>query len=127
MSATETITCEIAISKLSDRICLELMRGGGDLLQANRTAISRNKQCLQGVMAQHPDKVAWVEPKGGSVAFPYLADGACSRAFGQRLYAEAGVLVLPGEAFECPGFFRIRLGAEPEGFARAMDRMSALL
>ncbi|MEM8686866.1 MAG: pyridoxal phosphate-dependent aminotransferase [Pseudomonadota bacterium] len=126
MDAVKMLTTH-AISKMSDRICLELMRGGGDLLQANRTAIGRNKQCLQEVMAHHPGKIAWVEPKGGSVAFPYLADGACSRAFGQRLYTEAGVLVLPGEAFDCPGFFRIRLGAEPEGFAQAMDRMSALL
>ncbi len=126
MDAIKMLTTH-AISKVSDRICLELMRGGEELLQANRAAISRNKQALQQVMAQHADKLAWVEPKGGSVAFPRLAEGACSRAFGERLYTKAGVLVLPGEAFECPGFFRIRLGAEPDGFARAMERMSDLL
>ncbi|MEM8648636.1 MAG: pyridoxal phosphate-dependent aminotransferase, partial [Pseudomonadota bacterium] len=126
MDAVKMLTTH-AISKMSDRVCLELMQGGGDLLQANRAAISRNKQGLQEVMAQHPGKLAWVEPKGGSVAFPRLADGACSRAFGEQLYTKAGVLVLPGEAFECPGFFRIRLGAEPDGFARAMERMSDLL
>ena len=126
MDAVKMLTTH-AISKVSDRICLELMRSGGELLQANRSAISRNKQRLEEVMADSPGKIAWVEPKGGSVAFPHLADGACSRAFGERLYTQAGVLVLPGEAFECPGFFRIRLGAEPDGFARAMERMNDLL
>ncbi len=126
MDAVKMLTTH-AISKMSDRVCLELMQNGEKLLKANRAAIGRNKRGLQEVMAHHPDKIAWVEPKGGSVAFPYLLDGACSRAFGERLYTKAGVLVLPGEAFECPGFFRIRLGAEPDGFARAMDRMNALL
>lgn len=126
MDAVKMLTTH-AISKVSDRICLELMRGGADLLQANRFAISVNKQRFEQLMAHHPGKVSWVEPKGGSVAFPQLAEGACSRAFGDRLYTQAGVLVLPGEAFGCPGFFRLRLGAEPEGFARAVERMSALL
>lgn len=95
-----------AISKVSDRICLELMRGG---------------------IASCPQKFEWVEPSGGSVAFPRLADGSCSREFGDRLYRQTDVLVLPGEAFDCPGFFRIRLGADQEEFALAMDRMAEFL
>ncbi len=116
-----------AISKVSDRICLELLRGGDHVLNANRKAIAANKQRFQQVMAAFPNRFDWVEPTGGSVAFPRLADGACSRAFGDALYKKTDVLVLPGEAFECPGFFRIRLGADREGFSTAMERMEDFL
>ncbi len=126
MDAVKMLTTH-AISKVSDRICLELMRAGAGLLQANRAAISRNKQRFSEVLTAHPGQLQWVEPAGGSVAFPRLAHGMCSRTFGDELYSKAGVLVLPGEAFDCPGFFRIRLGAEPDGFAAAMDRMSSVL
>lgn len=126
MDAVKMLTTH-AISKVSDRICLELMRSGAGLLAENRAAISRNKQRFTEVMAAHPGKLSWVEPAGGSVAFPRLGEGLCSRAFGDALYTRSGVLVLPGEAFDCPGFFRIRLGAEPDGFAQAMDRMDAVL
>ncbi len=126
MDAVKALTTH-AISKVSDRICLELMRNGGDLLTANRAAVSNNKRRFAEIIAAHPDKLAWVEPSGGSVAFPHLADGTCSRAFGDSLFAQTDVLVLPGEAFECPGFFRIRLGADPSNFAQAMDRMAEFL
>lgn len=126
MDAVKTLTTH-AISKVSDRICLELMRGGAEILQANRDGVSANKRRFAGLIASHPARLEWVEPAGGSVAFPRLADGACSRAFGQQLYCQTDVLVLPGEAFDCPGFFRIRLGADPDNFAEAMDRLETLL
>ncbi len=126
MDAVKALTTH-AISKVSDRICLDLMRNGGEILAANRTAVSSNKRRFAEIIAAYPDKLAWVEPAGGSVAFPRLADGASSREFGDSLFAQTDVLVLPGEAFECPGFFRIRLGADPHNFAQAMDRMAEFL
>ena len=126
MNAVKMLTTH-AISKVSDRICLELMRGGDAVLQSNRAAIRANKQRFCEVMALSAGKIEWVEPVGGSVAFPYLADGTCSQEFGDQLYRQTDVLVLPGEAFECPGFFRIRLGADQPGFDRAMDRMADFL
>lgn len=126
MDAVKMLTTH-AISKVSDRICLELMRGGQGLLRSNRSAIGANKKRFAEVIASCPGKLEWVEPEGGSVAFPRLADGACSREFGDRLYQQTDVLVLPGEAFDCPGFFRIRLGADQQEFALAMDRMANFL
>lgn len=126
MDAVKTLTTH-AISKVSDRICLELMRGGAKILRANREGVSANKRRFAELLACYPNQLEWVEPAGGSVAFPRLADGKCSRAFGQELYSRTDVLVLPGEAFACPGFFRIRLGADPENFAQAMDSMETLL
>ncbi len=40
---------------------------------------------------------------------------------------EEGVSILPGEAFEQPGFFRLGLGSNPKTFASAMEAMSQFI
>ena len=115
-----------AVSKLNDRICLELLISGEDLLSLNRAGVRRNAALLERLIARHQDVLEWVRPTGGTVAFPRLKAGR-SVEFSQALFEKHDVLVLPGEAFDVAGHFRIRLGANPKIFAAASERMDDFL
>ena len=67
LNALKALTSH-AISKLNDRICLELLISGEDLLNANRSAVRRNVTKLEQLIQSHPDVLQWVRPSGGTVA-----------------------------------------------------------
>lgn len=115
-----------AVSKLNDRICLELLISGQDLLNVNRTGVRRNVVQLEKLLQKHENLLEWVKPAGGTVAFPRLKSGG-SVDFCRALYEQSDVLLLPGEAFEVPGHFRIRLGASPSVFSEAINRMDEFI
>ncbi|MEM7425760.1 MAG: pyridoxal phosphate-dependent aminotransferase [Pseudomonadota bacterium] len=125
LNALKALTSH-AISKLNDRICLELLTSGNDLLNANRSAVRRNVAKFEQLLAAHADRLQWVRPSGGTVAFPKLLEDD-SVGFAQKLYERHDVLVLPGEAFDRPGHFRIRIGADPRNFSEAMTLMDQFL
>ncbi|MEQ1950670.1 pyridoxal phosphate-dependent aminotransferase [Mesorhizobium sp. CN2-181] len=80
---------------------------------------SANRAALSAVMERVSDTVAWAEPEGGTVAFPWFKDGRDSRPFCQAL-AAAGVLVAPGDCFGSPEHFRVGFAAQAEGFGDAL-------
>lgn len=90
--------------------------------------ISQNLLQFQDLVDKHSDLIGWVKPDAGTVAFPFLKNELIkSDQFAQKLVEETGVLVLPGEAFDLPGFFRISLGVNPEQFNTALNAISQVL
>lgn len=93
-----------------------------------RAWISQNLLQFQDLVDKHSDRVGWVKPDAGTVAFPFFKNELIkSDQFAQKLVEETGVLVLPGEAFDLPGFFRISLGVNPEQFNTALNAISQVL
>ena len=70
---------------------------------ASHAAFKRTVERLSGL-------IGWVEPRGGTTAFPWLTFTDDSRPFAEAL-ADEGVLVAPGDCFGVPRHFRIGLGA----------------
>jgi aspartate/methionine/tyrosine aminotransferase len=69
--------------------------------------------------------ISWVEPQAGIVAFPFFTDRSVDvKRFSDALVAKMSVSVLPGDAFEMPGHFRLGLGVPPDRFSAAMNRLS---
>jgi aspartate/methionine/tyrosine aminotransferase len=90
-----------------------------------RQVSSSNLALLDQFFAQHADQIRWVRPQGGTIAFPWLADGSDARPFCQAL-AQRGVLLAPGDCFDMPPHFRLGFGAS-ERFADALKIFTEFL
>ena len=97
------------------------------MVSRNRAIVESNLVLLRDFFARRSDFASWIEPEGGSIAFPRLSAGEYTagegtpdaRATALRLLADAGVLLLPGELY---GFDRAHFRI---GFGRA-DMPAAL-
>ena len=126
MNAIKALTSH-AICKLNDSICVSLLRDCQHVVAANQATVRANAQTLERFVSRNSTMLSMVSPEAGTVAFPFLSTGISSIEFGERLYRDHNVLILPGEAFEMPGFFRIRLGLPAEEFKSALDKIQLTL
>ena len=126
MNALKALTSH-AICKLNDSLCVSLLRDGRHILAANRATVRANSETLEKFVSENATMLSMVSPAAGTVAFPFLKNRISSIDFGERLYRDHDVLILPGEAFEMPGFFRVRLGLPADEFKIALSRMQLML
>jgi aspartate/methionine/tyrosine aminotransferase len=89
-----------------------ILTRAGEITGANRAALGR-------FIAEHVGTLAWIEPAGGTTAFPWFTDGRDARPFAEEL-AKQGVLVVPGDCFGARDHFRVGLGAQSADFAAAL-------
>jgi len=113
----------ISGSPVTEALAAHALRHRDTILARSLRVTAANRAVLVGFMEAHRDALAWVPPQGGTVAFPWFVDGRDSRTYCVQL-AEKGVLVVPGDCFGAPAHLRVGFGAEPEGFADALDIMS---
>jgi aspartate/methionine/tyrosine aminotransferase len=105
----------ICSSAPSEVLALIGLRARERVLARSREIVAANLATLDGFFERHADALAWVRPRGGSIAFPRLIPGgpagASADRFAASLVEKTGVLVLPSSTF---GFgdshFRIGLG-----------------
>ena len=96
------------------------LRAREAVLARSRRIVDANLAHLDRFFAEHPDRLSWIRPRGGSIAFPRLLDNEPIDAFAARLVEAEGVLLLPGSQFGFAGnHFRIGFGREnlPEALA----------
>jgi aspartate/methionine/tyrosine aminotransferase len=84
-------------------------------LQAREQILARSREIvgvnLAAARSFFSDPFTWLEPQGGSVAFPIRTGPGTVDDFCRRMLAERGVLVVPGSLFDYPGnHFRVGLG-----------------
>jgi aspartate/methionine/tyrosine aminotransferase len=116
------------VCSINDFLAKEALLNWQKILPKYRQWITQNLLQFEQLIDQHSDVIGWIKPDAGTVAFPFFKDSSISSsAFAQQLVEETGVLVLPGEAFDMPGFFRIRFGVPPEQFKRAMNAFAQVL
>ena len=90
--------------------------------------ILENVSQFRGLVCDHREFLDWIEPEAGVVALPFFKDElVCSKRFTASLVEQTGVSLLPGDAFEMPGHFRLGLGVAPESFSLAMGKLSAFI
>lgn len=116
------------LSPLSEYVTQVVLAHWRPIVARYRGFIAANLERFRGLVAEHPDALAWVEPQAGIVAFPWLVGSRwTSERFCRELVDATGVFVLPGEVFEVPGHFRIGFGQPPEAFSTAMGLLSGFL
>jgi aspartate/methionine/tyrosine aminotransferase len=137
--ATHDASLRTKISRLKDytTICgsapseiLSLMglRQRDRVLSRSRQIIAGNLPLLDAFFARNDDRLHWVRPRAGSVAFPRLISseaGAIDR-LAAELVGREGVLLLPGSQFQYEGnHFRIGLGRT--NLPQALERFQRFL
>jgi len=95
------------------------------VLGRTRAITLANLELLRAFLGRHAGLFHWVEPGGGPIAFPRLADGPSAGPFCEAALAGAGVLLLPGALYgeAWKAHFRVGFGraAFPAGLA-ALER-----
>ena len=90
------------------------------LVERARLIVEENIKRSRHLFTEH-ELLQWIEPSGGSVAFPRYLGAEGSSALSQRLIQERNTLMLPGTLF---GFddnhFRVGLGRK--GYENALNR-----
>jgi len=115
-----TTICHSAPSEILAMIAL---RAREEIIRRNRGIIRDNLAALGSFFSAHRDLFTWVEPQGGSVAFPLWTGPAPVEDFCQRILEERGVLIVPGSLFSYPGnHFRVGLGRR--NLEEALDQVS---
>jgi aspartate/methionine/tyrosine aminotransferase len=116
----------ICNSAPSEVLALIALRARDRVLERSRAIIQRNVPLLDEFFARHSDRLDWVRPRAGSVAFPRLLTGEDVDQFAARLVQTEGVLLLPGSRFGYPGnHFRIGFGRTD--MPEALHRLDAFL
>jgi len=92
------------------------------IVQRNLEIIRKNVASAEQFFDKHRDKVTWVSPKAGSIAFPRWLGVESVEQFCQDMLQEQGVMIVPGHLFDFPGnHFRIGLGRK--NFSEALEHV----
>src|SRR5262249_2781051 len=93
---------------INDYIAAELLRNWQTIAFRHRQWVTRNVSQFGKFITEHSDLLDWVPPEAGIVAFPCFKDGSInSREFARALVSQTGVCLMPGDAMDMPGHFRI--------------------
>ena len=116
-----------AIFKGNDYFAQQILKHRTSLGEKFKNWIQQNISHFAAFQSKNHEYIEWIEPQAGTVGFPRLILTTNSFEFADKLLKETGVLVLPGECFNMPGFFRLRLGVEPDYFQEAIKRMQTMI
>jgi aspartate/methionine/tyrosine aminotransferase len=96
----------ISSSPVLERLATHALTHHEILLARLRSVAGENLAALSAFMERVSDVLAWGEPEGGTVCFPWFRDRRDSRPFCEALAAK-GVLVAPGDCFGMPEHMRV--------------------
>ncbi len=92
------------------------------LAERSRATIAANRALAEAFFARHTERLQWLAPKAGPIAFPRLRGVDDAEPWCRDLAENHGLLLLPGSVYgpRWAAHFRIGLGraAFPEGLAR---------
>jgi capreomycidine synthase len=117
----------LALSPLVELFALAAVRHADQLVRPWLTLARQSLDVLAGWAHQHGDRVGFVRPDGGVVAFPMLRGVPDVESFCDRLMREHRVLLVPGTCFGRPGHVRLGFGVHPDELAAGLGAISKLL
>jgi aspartate/methionine/tyrosine aminotransferase len=117
----------LALSPMVELVALRAVQNADALLQPRLTQARHNLGLLDEWMSAHKDRVSWVRPEAGVVAFPRLLDVPAVDDLCHRLMREHGVLLVPGTCFGRPGHVRIGFGGATHELVQGLSALSQLI
>lgn len=118
-----TTICNSAPSEIFALIGL---RAGEQLAARNLAIIAQNCRLFQQFCTRHQDRIDWIPPQAGTVAFSrWFGDGSIE-ALCRRALDEQGLMIVPGSMFaHASNHFRVGLGRK--NFPQVLEQFDALL
>jgi len=119
----------IAPATLSARLATLALEPGRreGLLARTRAILKKNYPVVRAWVERHPDLLTHVPPVAGAIAWVGLRGRWNTAELAEKLRAQQGVLVVPGEQFEMPSYLRIGFGGDPKELQEALVRLDGLL
>ena len=124
------------VANVSQVAALEALTGDLAAVAEMRSAFDRRRQAMVGLLNAIPG-VECPEPDGAFYCYPSVKGllgktirgrvCASSAALAELVLDEAGVAVVPGEAFGTPGYFRLSYALGDDDLDKGVRRMGALL
>jgi len=120
----------ICSSAPSEVLALIGLRARERVLARSREIVAANLAVLDGFFERQGDALAWVRPRGGSIAFPRLLPGGPTRGSADRFTAalveRTGVLLLPSSTFGF-GDSHVRIGLGRSDLPQAIEAVEGFL
>ena len=119
----------IAPSPLCDRLGAAALEPEvrARLLDRGRTILRENLEELETWAGGHAGVLRFARPRAGAVAFFHYDLPIGSTALAERLLAEHGVLIVPGDQFGIDRHFRLGYGYTNPPLAPGLERVSRMI
>jgi aspartate/methionine/tyrosine aminotransferase len=124
------------VSNVAQRAALAAVSGDLEAVAEMRTAFDRRRQTMVRMLRAIPG-VECPEPQGAFYAYPSVkaligktlrgTTITSSAQLAELVLDEAGVAVVPGEAFGTPGYFRLSYALGDDDLEKGVSRLGALL
>jgi aspartate/methionine/tyrosine aminotransferase len=111
---------------VAERLALTAFERLDRLRARAQQILAGNLALVREMAASHP-RLEWLEPGGGTTAFPRVRGLADTSAFVDRLIAEHDTIVVPGHFFQAPSHIRIAFGGRREMITEALRRLDRAL
>src|SRR5882724_992496 len=96
-------------------------------IERTRGILARNRPLIDKFLASHKDKLSWVTPDGGPVAFPRMLGVKDTRVLAADLKAKYHTTIIPGYFFEMPQHFRLGMGGSTDTLRGGLRQLSKAL
>ncbi|HKP29693.1 MAG TPA: aminotransferase class I/II-fold pyridoxal phosphate-dependent enzyme, partial [Gemmatimonadales bacterium] len=123
--ATRKDWTTICSSAPSEVLALMGLRAHDRILERNFDIIRGNLLHLDRFFMRHGDRMRWVKPRAGCIAFPRL-EGEPIDPFSARLVEREGVLLLPGSTYGHSGN-NFRIGFGRRNMPEALERLERFM
>ncbi len=124
------------VSNVAQVAALAAVSGDLSAVEAMRTAFDRRRRTMVGLLSAIPG-VTCPEPEGAFYCYPSVKGllgkslrgrtPTTSAELAELVLDEAGVAVVPGEAFGTPGYFRLSYALGDADLEKGVTRMAELL
>jgi aspartate/methionine/tyrosine aminotransferase len=113
----------ISSTALSEHLAVLALSHSDAIYGRARRVAGENLALLEKLFEEHRDVLRWHRPSGGMTAFPWIEGISDTREFCEVLLRQ-GVMVVPGDCFAMPSYFRLGFAAASSGFSHALERIS---
>ncbi|CDK27950.1 unnamed protein product [Kuraishia capsulata CBS 1993] len=117
----------ISVSCVDDIIACYALKHKKSILKRNYELLLTNLQILQKFLDETKGQITCVLPKAGTTAFIRAETTASSMDFSLELIKKYNTLIVPGETFGYPGYFRIGFGNTKEDLVHGLENFKTLL
>ncbi len=111
---------------IGEQVAARLFTGLDDMKAAFRPLVGANFRTVREFMGKQ-ERLEWVEPAPGIIAFPRLRGVGDAGELVRRLLDEEGTGVVPGRFFEEPRSFRLGFGVPKELLERGLASLRKIL
>ncbi len=95
--------------------------------ERTRSILTANRPLVDKFLEANKDKLSWVTPDGGPVAFPRMTGVKDTRDFCAELKSKYHTTIIPGYFFEMPQHFRLGMGGPTEMLRGGLRQLSKAL